>query len=75
MIKTIELIVFMVVLLSLGVGCLFFSSDVQRLAVKLVDYGLSSHIDPLRKFVRSNAYLLSVKLVGVIAMLCFAFLL
>ena len=74
-IKMVGLIAFMLILLATGVVCLFFSAAVQRIAVRLVGYGLSSQIGPLKKFVSSPSYLISVKSVGVIAILGFIFLL
>jgi len=75
MIRAIGLIAFMAILFSLGVACLLFSTTVQRLAVKMVSYGLTSRIDPLHEFVRSSGYLVNVNFVGIIAILCFGFLL
>ena len=75
MIRIIGLVAFMVALVSLSVVCLFFSVNVQRLAAKLVDQGLTSRVEPLKKFIRSDSYLVGTRMVGIIALLCFAFLL
>ena len=73
MVRMIGLIVFMATLLSLGVACLFFSDGIQRYAVKSSDNGLTPHI--VQRFVRSNSYLVSVRMVGIIAILMFAIVL
>lgn len=75
MIRTIGLVAFMVTLLSLGVACLLFSHGLQRLAVKLVEQGLTPQIEPLNKFMRSSRYIVSIKVVGMIAILMFVVIL
>jgi len=69
------LLVFIVMLSSIGIACLFFSKGVQGLAIKWVDRGVSSRIHAARSFMQSAAYLVSLKAIGVIAILCAAFLL
>ena len=63
----------MVTLLSLSVACLFFPHDIQRYAVRSFDYGRTPHI--FQRFVRSKSYLVSVRMVGMIAILMFAIML
>ena len=72
MLRKIGLTAFMIVLLSVGVVFLFFSEDVQRFAIRSSDQGITSHIEPLKKFIRSGGGRLSIKATGIgaILMLC-----
>lgn len=71
--RIIGLTAFMIVLLSVGVVFLLFSDDVQRFVIRSADQGLTAHIEPVKRFLRSNSGRLSIKATGVgaILMLCF----
>lgn len=68
------LLLFIVVLYSLGVGCLVFPRTVQSVAVRAVAMGVTARAGGLRHFVESKEYLTTVRAVGVIALLTAAFL-
>jgi hypothetical protein len=62
-------VVFFFGLFSLGVICLFFPRTVQSVAVKAVGLGVTSRSRLLTAFIGSHQYLISVRIVGLIALL------
>ncbi len=75
MLKTIALMAFVVMLLVAGAIFLLFPHQIQRLAIKYADQGLTSRIIPLKNFVGSPVYLVNVRIVGLGAILMGLFLL
>ena len=73
--KTIAFIAFIVALLIVAVICLFFPERVQKYAIRSVNQGPTAKIKTLTKFVQSPRYLINVRIVGVLALLGFSFLL
>ena len=73
--RTAGLLAFVVMLGSLGIACLFFTGGVQGFALRWIERGVTSRIHVARSFMQSASYLVSIKAVGVIALLCAAFLL
>ena len=69
------LLAFVVMLSSIGIACLFFSREIQSFAVRWADRGINSRLPLVKRFTQSASYLISVKAVGVIAILCAIFLL
>jgi hypothetical protein len=67
-------VLFLLAMFALGIGCVFFPRDVQLLAVKAVGMGMTSRHQALMAFVQSRSYLISVRAVGVIALLVALFL-
>jgi len=65
---------FLLVLLALGVGCMFFPRTVQSFALKAVNMGITSKSEALKAFVQSKEYLISVRSVGFIALVAALFL-
>ncbi len=68
------LLLFVLVMYSLGIACLFFARGVQSYAVKAVATGVTRRSEALKSFVRSREYLVSVRAVGVVALLAGVFL-
>lgn len=60
-------IAFLLVLLTAGSYFLFFPQNVQSLAMRMVDVGLTSNSQWLKAFVQSNSYIVNVRAVGVLA--------
>lgn len=73
--RTAGLLAFIITLGSVGIACLFFTRGVQGLALRWIERGVTSRILVARSFMQSASYLVSIKAVGVIALLCAAFLL
>ena len=72
--KTVGLIIFIIILFFLGMVCLVYPEKVQEIAIRSVSHGYLTENSPLKSFVRSNRYLIIVRSVGFIAILCFCFL-
>ena len=68
------LLAFMLAMFVLGISCLFFSRAVQSVAVKATGTGITSRSEALKAFLRSDRYLTSVRVVGLIALLAALFL-
>jgi len=68
-------LVLSVILLSIGVVCIFFSGRVQHLALRWVDRGFTANIEAAKTFMQSTSYIMTVKAVGAIAILSGAFVL
>ena len=66
--------VFLLLLFSLGVACVFFPKVIQSAAVRAVDTGITSRSHALTAFVESSTYLIVVRIVGLIALLAAVFL-
>jgi hypothetical protein len=74
-VKTFGLLIFIGVLFIIGASCLFFPDRIQAIAIRSVGWGLSSKIEALNNFVRSKNYLINVRAVGTLSLLCSIFLL
>jgi hypothetical protein len=75
MVKTLGLLMFILALFIIGTSCLFFPERVQAIMTRAVTWGQSSRIEALNNFVGSKHYLISVRVVGALSLLCSAFLL
>lgn len=73
--KTIGLSLFILLLFLLGIVCLLFPEKIQTFANKSVNQGFTAHNDALKNFVQSSSYLINVRVVGAIALICSLFLL
>lgn len=72
---TVGLLAFIVILLAIGVVCLWRPDKVQTFAIRSVSNGITSRIGVLNRFVRSRQYLLNLRICGIVALLLAAFLL
>ena len=82
MVKSFGFLVFVTVLFLVGICCLLFPSRVQAIAIKALNWGLPSKVDAINsymcladKYVRSNQYLIALRMIGAISLLCSIFLL
>lgn len=57
-----------------GAFCLWRPNIVQRIAIRASSQGISGRSSALQRFVQSKSYLLSVRVVGVIALLISVFI-
>jgi hypothetical protein len=73
--KTAGLFIYIVMLASIGIACLFFSREIQGLAIKWINRGITSKIPIAKRFVQSDSYLVHLKVVGVVTILAAVFLL
>jgi len=73
MVKLLSLILFLIILVGIGVGCLFFAQKVQTLAIKCADMGLSAKISLIKRFVISDYYLFTLRIIGGIALVTAVF--
>lgn len=82
MVKTIGLLAFAALLFMVGICCLRFPEWLQAIAVKRVNWGSPSKVEMINgymrlvdKFVQSNQYLMSLRIIGILSLLCCFFLL
>lgn len=82
MVKTTGLLAFAAVLFMFGLFCLLFPEWLQALAIKAVNWGFPSKVEMINsymklveKFVQSNQYLVSLRIIGTLSLLCCVFLL
>jgi hypothetical protein len=61
-------------LATIGIGCLFFSKSIQIYAIKVSQLGIYSRIPGARAYIRSDKYLLSLKFIGILAIVMAAFM-
>lgn len=67
MVKIATLIGFALFLVTVGSVCLFAPSKIQGLAMRSAEKGLTSKMEFLQRYIRSDAYLLNVRVVGLVA--------
>lgn len=72
--KTIGLLLFILLLFLLGIVCLIFPEKIQASAINNVNQGLTAHSDMLKNSVKSASYLINVRVVGALALICSLFL-
>lgn len=72
--KLTSLIVFVVFLLVLGTYCLFSPRKIQILALRMAESGFTFRSGWITDFLRSSAYVLSLRLVGLITYIMAAIL-
>ena len=65
--KTALLVAYVLFLVGFGTYCLFLPGSVQARAIRAVDTGLTARIPMLRRHVASKGYLISVRIVGIVA--------
>jgi hypothetical protein len=82
MVKSLGFLLFVTILFLVGVCCLLCPDKVQVIAIKAVNWGLPSKVEAINsymrlvdKFVRSNRYLIVLRMIGTISLLCSVFLL
>jgi hypothetical protein len=75
MARIIGLVAYMIVLLSVGIVCLFFAEDFQRYAIRNAEKGPISNIEPIKGLIGSRTGRLSIKATGIGAILMFCLLL
>ena len=73
MVKTLGLLAYATVLLTLAICCILFPKRVQKIAIKAVNSGLPSRFELIKsymrmvnKFVQSSGYLISLQMIGVL---------
>jgi hypothetical protein len=65
---------YLFVLYVLAVGCLAFPRTIQGYAIRATAQGITGRLPVLRSYVESRQYLVSVRTVGLIALLAALFL-
>jgi type II secretory pathway component PulF len=73
--KIVGLLVFITILGIIGIVWLFFSRGFQRFMLRWVDRVITSKIPIVKRFIQAEGYLVHLKIMGVLAILCAAFLL
>ena len=72
--KIVGLIIFVGVISTMSIMCLFYPEKVQNIAIWSVSHGYLTKGGHLEDLVRSKKYIIIVKSVGYMAFLCLCFL-
>jgi hypothetical protein len=75
MTKWLLIILFLLMLLAIGICCLFFPRKIQSMALEATTMGPTSNSRVLRGFIGSSGYILSLRVIGTIAFIMFLSLL
>lgn len=62
-------VVFGAMLVAFAVACLCYPRTVQSFAIKSTESGITSRSECLQRFIRSDKYILNVRMVGAIALI------
>lgn len=69
--KPLFMVAFLVLLFFIGGYCLLFPKNVQGIATRVIEMGITANNPLLREFISSRSYIVSVRLFGVAAYLMF----
>jgi hypothetical protein len=72
--KSILMMFFLFILLTIAIYCLFFPRSVQTLASRTIELWPASKVRALHTFVNSDLYIVNVRAVGIGALIMFAFI-